>query len=142
NVILAILDPEGKERSTHRVTYGAKLRVQDGEEVKRGQRLAEWDPYTRPILAEVDGEVGFEDLVDGTSIAENTDEATGFTKRVVIDWRTNQRGDGLKPAIVINRGGAVAKTERGGRGRYLLSVDGVVAVEPGEKVAPGDVLAR
>jgi DNA-directed RNA polymerase subunit beta' len=142
NVTIAILDPEGKERSTHRVTYGAKLRVGDGDEVKRGQRIAEWDPYTRPILAEVDGEVAFEDLVDGTSIAENTDETTGFTKRVIIDWRTNQRGDGLRPALAITRGGVVAKVERGGDARYLLSVDAVVAVEPGEKVSPGDVLAR
>ena len=84
----------------------------------------------------------FEDLVDGTSVAETTDETTGFTKRVVIDWRTSQRGDGLSPALAISRGGAVAKVERGGEARYLLSVDAVIAVEPGEKVAPGDVLAR
>jgi DNA-directed RNA polymerase subunit beta' len=142
NVALAILDPEGKERSVHRVTYGSKLLVKDGDEVRRGQRIAEWDPYTRPILAEVEGEVAFEDLVDGTSVAENTDETTGFTKRVVIDWRTNQRGDGLRPAIAITRGGAVAKVERGGEARYLLSVDAVIAMEPGEKVSPGDVLAR
>jgi DNA-directed RNA polymerase subunit beta' len=142
NVTIAILDNEGKERTTHRVTYGAKLKVDDGDEVKRGQRLAEWDPYTRPILAEVEGEAAFEGLVDGTSVAENTDEATGFTKRVVIDWRTNQRGADLRPAITITRGGAVAKVERGGDARYLLSVDAVIAVEPGEKVAPGDVLAR
>jgi DNA-directed RNA polymerase subunit beta' len=67
------------------VTYGAKLRVDDGAEVKRGQRIAEWDPYTRPVLAEVEGEVAFEDLVDGASVAETTDETTGFTKRVVMD---------------------------------------------------------
>ncbi|RYG40891.1 DNA-directed RNA polymerase subunit beta', partial [bacterium] len=83
-----------------------------------------------------------EDLLDGTSVAENTDETTGFTKRVVTDWRTSQRGDGLRPALAITRGGAVAKVERGGEARYLLSVDAVIAVEPGEKVAPGDVLAR
>ncbi|KFL28632.1 DNA-directed RNA polymerase subunit beta' [Devosia sp. 17-2-E-8] len=142
NVTLAILDPEGKDRATHRVTYGAKIRVKDGDMVKRGQRLAEWDPYTRPILADVDGEVGFEDLVDGASIAETTDETTGFTKRVVIDWRTSQRSDSLKPAITISRSGAVAKLERGGEARYLLSVDAVIAVEPGEKVSAGDVLAR
>ena len=95
------------------------------------------------MLAEVEGEVGFEDLVDGTSVAENTDETTGFTKRVVIDWRTSQRGDGLKPALTITgKKGAVAKVERGGEARYLLSVDAVIAVEPGEKVTPGDVLAR
>jgi len=142
NVSLAILDADGRERATHKVTYGSKLLVNEGDTVRRGQRLAEWDPYTRPVLAEVEGEVVFEDLVDGASVAENTDEATGFTKRVVIDWRTNQRGEGLKPAIAIARGGAVQKVDRGGDARYLLSVDAVIAVEPGEKVAPGDVLAR
>ena len=142
NVSLAILDADGKERTTHKVTYGSKLLVKEGDMVRRGQRLAEWDPYTRPILAEVEGEVVFEDLVDGASVAENTDEATGFTKRVVIDWRTNQRGDGLKPALAIARGGVVAKVDRGGDARYLLSVDAVINVEPGEKVSPGDVLAR
>jgi DNA-directed RNA polymerase subunit beta' len=142
NVTIAILDPEGKDRATHRVTYGAKLRVDDGAEVKRGQRIAEWDPYTRPILAEVEGEVGFEDLVDGASVAENTDETTGFTKRVVMDWRGSQRNDALKPALTVKRGDTVVKLDRGGEARYLLSVDAVIAVEPGEKVSPGDVLAR
>ena len=84
--------------------------------------LAEWDPYTRPILAEVEGEVVFEDLVDGASVAENTDETTGFTKRVVIDWRGNQRGEGLKPALAIARGGSVAKVDRGGEARPVLGM--------------------
>src|SRR5690606_12400392 len=104
NESLAILDADGKERAVHKVTYGSKLLVNEGDNVRRGQRLAEWDPYTRPVLAEVEGEVVFEDMVDGASVAENTDEATGFTKRVVIDWRGNQRGEGLKPAIAIARG--------------------------------------
>ena len=142
NVTLAIVDSEGKDRATHRLTYGAKVRVDDGDTVKRGQRIAEWDPYTRPVLAEVAGEVVFEDLVDGVSIAESTDEATGFTKRVVIDWRTSQRAEGLRPAIAVAKGGDIIKLERGGDARYLMSVDAVVSVEPGEKVAPGDVLAR
>jgi DNA-directed RNA polymerase subunit beta' len=142
NVAIAILDPEGKDRAVHKVAYGAKLLINEGDEVKRGQRIAEWDPYTRPVLAEVDGEVAFEDLVDGMSVAENTDETTGFTKRVVIDWRTSQRSDTLKPALTITRKGAVAKVERGGDARYLLSVDAVIAVEAGEKVSAGDVLAR
>ncbi|GLQ57427.1 DNA-directed RNA polymerase subunit beta' [Devosia nitrariae] len=142
NVQLVIVDAEGKERTSHRVTYGSKLLVKEGDEVRRGQRLAEWDPYTRPILAEVEGEAVFEDLVDGASVAETTDEATGFTKRVVIDWRTSQRGEGLRPALSIARSGNVVKLDRGGDARYLLSVDAVITVEPGEKVAPGDVLAR
>jgi len=144
NVAIVIVDEEGKERASHRVTYGAKLQVKDGDKVTRGQRLAEWDPYTRPILTEVAGKVEFEDLVEGASVSEQTDEATGFTKRVVIDWRTSPRGESLKPAltIVAGRKGEVAKLERGGDARYLLSVDAVIAVEPGAKVAPGDVLAR
>ena len=142
NVSIAILDPEGKDRAVHKVAYGAKLLINEGDEVKRGQRIAEWDPYTRPVLAEVDGEVAFEDLVDGMSVAENTDETTGFTKRVVVDWRTSQRSDTLKPALTITRKGVVAKVDRGGDARYLLSVDAVIAVEAGEKVSAGDVLAR
>ncbi len=73
---MAVADPrrDGKERATHRVTYGSRIFVDDGDKVKRGQRIAEWDPYTRPVLAEVDGEVAFEDLVDGVSVAETTDE--------------------------------------------------------------------
>ncbi len=142
NVTLAIIDADGKDRATHRLPYGAKVRVDEGDTVKRGDRIAEWDPYTRPVLAEVAGEVVFEDLVDGQSITETTDEATGFTKRVVIDWRTSNRSDGLRPALAIAKGGEVIKLDRGGEARYLMSVDAVVSVEPGEKVAPGDVLAR
>ncbi|WP_029041533.1 DNA-directed RNA polymerase subunit beta' [Cucumibacter marinus] len=143
NVSLAIVDSDGTERATHRVTYGAKLRVDDGDKVKRGQRLAEWDPYMRPVLTEVEGEVVFEDLIDGASISEQTDESTGFTKRLVVDWRSNPRGENLKPALAIaGKGGEVAKLDRGGEARYLMSVDAVVAVDPGQRVAPGDVIAR
>src|SRR5690606_39306507 len=79
---------------------------------------------------------------DGTSAADTTDETTGFTKRLVIDWRSNQRGDGLRPAIAVGVKGQPLKTERGSDARYLLSVDAVIAVEPGTRVAHGDVLAR
>ncbi len=143
NVALAIVDAEGKELVSHRVNYGAKLLVDDGDDIKRGQRIAEWDPYTRPILTEVGGEVAFEDLIDGVSIAESTDETTGFTKRVVVDWRSSKRGDGLSPAIsLLDKKGKVVKLARGSDARYILSVDAVIAVDPGQKIAPGDVLAR
>ena len=65
NMVVAVVDPDGTERAHHRIPYGARLRVEDGDKIKRGQRIAEWDPYTRPILTEVEGNVEFEDLVDG-----------------------------------------------------------------------------
>ena len=142
NLAVAIVDANGKELSSHRVNYGASLLVDDGDQILRGQRIAEWDPYTKPVLTEVAGTVSFEDLIEGVSVAETTDEATGFTKRVLVDWRSSKRGDGLTPAISILDDGELAKLARGGDARYILSVDAVLGVEPGQKVAPGDILAR
>ncbi|WP_306120765.1 MULTISPECIES: DNA-directed RNA polymerase subunit beta' [unclassified Roseitalea] len=143
NMAVIIKDEKGEERATHKLTYGAKLMVDDGDQIKRGQRLAEWDPYTRPLMTEVEGTVSFEDLVDGISMQESADENTGITKREVIDWRSNPRGADLKPAItVLGADGEVAKLARGGDARFMLSVDAVLSVEPGEKVKPGDVIAR
>uniref|UniRef100_A0A9E7ZS14 DNA-directed RNA polymerase subunit beta' n=1 Tax=Bosea sp. NBC_00436 TaxID=2969620 RepID=A0A9E7ZS14_9HYPH len=143
NIAIVIVGPDGAERAVHRVQFGSKLRVDEGDKVKRGQRLIEWDPYSRPILAEVDGKVGYEDLVDGMSITETTDEATGISKRVVIDWRGSARTADLKPAMVIyGADGKVAKLARGGEARYILPVDGIISVEPGHAIKAGDVLAR
>jgi DNA-directed RNA polymerase subunit beta' len=142
NVAVIIAGPDGAERAVHRLQYGARLKVDEGDTVKRGQRIAEWDPYTRPILTEVDGTVAYEDLVDGASIIESMDEATGITKRVVIDWRGSARTADLRPAITVESKGKVAKLARGGDARYLLPVDAIVAVDPGAKVKAGDVLAR
>jgi DNA-directed RNA polymerase subunit beta' len=144
NMQIVIVDSDGTERATNRVTFGSRLLIDDGDKVKRGQRMAEWDPYTRPILSEVDGVVGFEDLVDRLSVAESTDESTGITKRVVIDWRANPRGSDLKPTILVK--GENQKARKSGRGgaeaRYLLPVETILSVEPGAEVKAGDVLAR
>jgi DNA-directed RNA polymerase subunit beta' len=143
NMALAVIDQDGTERAVHRIQYGARLRAEDGDKVKRGQRLAEWDPYTRPILTEVEGTVGFEDLVEGQSMSETLDESTGIAKRVVIDWRTSGRGQDLRPAIVLKaKDGKVLKLARGGEARYQLAVDAVISVDPGAKIKAGDVIAR
>ena len=92
NMVVAVLDPDGTERAVHRIQYGARVLVDEGDKIKRGQRIAEWDPYTRPILTEVEGTIGFEDLVEGQSMSETLDESTGIAKRVVTDWRTTPRG--------------------------------------------------
>jgi DNA-directed RNA polymerase subunit beta' len=145
NLIVAVLDPDGTERAVHRIQYGARLKVSDGEHIKRGQRIAEWDPYTRPILTEVEGAIGYEDLVDGQSLTETLDESTGIAKRVVIDWRSGSaRGQqDLRPALVIkDKDGKILKLARGGEARYLLAVDAIISVDPGSHVGAGDVIAR
>ena len=84
-------DPRSRRHRarSHRIPFGARLKVDDGDKVRRGQRMAEWDPYTRPILTEANGTVAFEDLVEGQSMSETVDELTGIAKRTIIDWRTN-----------------------------------------------------
>jgi DNA-directed RNA polymerase subunit beta' len=143
NSALVLVDENGTERAVHKLGYGTRLYVDEGDKVKRGARLAEWDPYTRPLMTEAEGTVEFEDVVEGVSVNEVADEATGITNRVIIDWRSNQRGSSLKPAMVIKgKDGKVMKLARGGEARYLLSVDAVLSVDPGAKVTAGDVLAR
>jgi DNA-directed RNA polymerase subunit beta' len=127
----------------HRVQYGARLKVDEGDKIKRGQRIAEWDPFTRPILTEIDGVIGFEDLVEGVSMSEQVDEATGIAKRIVTDWRSTPRTASLKPALVIKgKDGKIAKLLRGGDARYALSVESIISFEPGAAVRAGDVIAR
>jgi DNA-directed RNA polymerase subunit beta' len=143
NMAIAILDKDGTERASHRIAYGSRLLVDEGNHVQRAQRLAEWDPYTRPILTEVAGTIELEDLVDGVSVSETTDESTGITKRVVTDWRAHPRGNDLKPAMVITDAkGKPKKLSRGGEARYALATDAILSVESGSTVAAGDVLAR
>ena len=132
---VVIVDQSGKELATHKIPYGARLLVDEGDTVKRGTRLAQWDPFTRPILTEVDGVADFEDLVEGASMRELTDEVKGTTSRVVLDWRATPRGAELKPAIVVKDGkGKPIKLGRGGDARYLLPVDAILSVDRGAEV--------
>ncbi len=143
NMAIIVVDQDGTERAVHRIPYGARMRVDEDDKIKRGQRIAEWDPYTRPILTEAEGTVGYEDLVEGQSISETLDESTGIAKRVVIDWRTSGRGADLRPAMVIKgKDGKILKLARGGDARYQLAVDAIISVDPGGKVKAGDVIAR
>ena len=138
-----VVTVDGKDRESYKVPYGARLRVKEGDTVRRGQRLADWDPYTTPIITEVGGKVRAEDLVDGFSVREETDEATGIANRVVADWRASPRGSDLRPAMgVVGVDGAYVKLANGGDARYLLPVGAVLSVGDGDEVKPGDVMAR
>ena len=143
NVTVKIVDENGLERASHKLTYGTRLRVKNGDEIKRGERIGEWEPYALPILTEVEGEVHFEDVVEGVSINEVTDEATGISQRVVIDPQSGSKAADLKPAIVLKDDkGAIKTLASGKEARYLLSVGSILSVEAGAKVHAGDTLAR
>ncbi len=140
---IALLDKKDRERATYRIPYGARLLADEGVEVTRGQRLAEWDPFTLPIIAEREGVSHFVDLVEGESMREVVDEATGIYSRVVVDWKRSSRGADLKPRIVLrDKKGEALTLANGLEARYFLSVDTILSVENGVQVQAGDVIAR
>ena len=143
NCQLVVVDENGHERATHKVTYGTKLLVGEGEAIARGQRIAEWDPYTLPLLTEVGGRVKFIDIVDNVSVREETDETTGISSMVVADWRSSPRGANLKPSmILVGEDGEPLRQDNGNPYQYLLSVGAILSVESDQEVVPGSVLAR
>ena len=143
NFEVVLEDSNGRERARHRIPYGAKLLVEDKQDLTKGTRLAEWDPYTLPIITEQGGVVHYADLVDGVSMREATDEATGITSKVVTDWKQQRGGSDIKPRIEIHGAdGKVLKLDNGAEARYFLSVDAILSVDNGQKAHAGDVLAR
>jgi DNA-directed RNA polymerase subunit beta' len=143
NLEIVLRDEKKRERAVYRVPYGARLLVDDGVKVAKGQKLADWDPYTIPILTEKAGLVNFMDLVDGVSMREVMDETTGISNRVVLDWKQVARGSDLKPQITLrDAAGEVVQLANGLEARYFMSVDAILSVENGATVHAGDVLAR
>jgi DNA-directed RNA polymerase subunit beta' len=143
NLELVLTDGSGRERAHHRIPYGARLLVEDGAEVARGHKLAEWDPYTLPIITEREGFANYVDLIEGVSMREVLDETTGISNRVVTDWKQQPRGSDLKPRITLrDDDGEVVKLANGLEARYFMSVDAILSVENGIHVKAGDVLAR
>jgi DNA-directed RNA polymerase subunit beta' len=144
NMAIAIVDEAGTERAAHKVTYGAKVHVTEGQSVKRGHKLFEWDPYTLPIIAEKAGVARFKDLVSGISVREETDESTGMTQKIVSDWRSAPKGGDLKPEVIVMdpANGEPVRLDNGNPISYAMSVDAILSVEDGQQLRPGDVVAR
>jgi DNA-directed RNA polymerase subunit beta' len=143
NTEIAVLDEAGREKSRYRVPYGARLIADDETQVKRGDRLVEWDPYTIPIITEKEGIAHYVDLIEGLSMRETVDEATGISSKVVVDWKQQPRGSELRPRITLrDEKGEVLTLANGLEARYFMSVDAILSVENGAHVKAGDVLAR
>jgi DNA-directed RNA polymerase subunit beta' len=126
-----------------RLPYGARLKVDEGTKVARGARLADWDPFSIPIVTELGGRVRFEDIVDGMSAKDETDEVTGVSNRTIVDWRGAPRTGDLRPAmVVLGDDGQPLRLSNGQEARYTLAVGAILSVSDGDDVRPGDVLAR
>ena len=143
NCEMVLTDDKGRERARFRVPYGARLLADEGAAVTRTLKLAEWDPYTLPIITERDGTVEYLDLLDGVTIVERMDEVTGLTSRVVVDYKQAAKGIDLRPRLQLKDAkGEVLKLPNGAEARYFLNPDSILSVENGAVVAAGDVLAR
>ena len=140
---VSVVDEFGNERSKHKLTYGSELLVEDGQDIKKGDRLAQWDPYTIPIITESSGVIEFEDLAEGISLSEVSDESTGIKQKVVVDWKNSSKSASLKPSILVkDEKGEIISNDSGREARYLMSVDAIISANDGEKVNAGDVIAR
>lgn len=136
----AIQGKAGRERERFPVIYGAQILVKEGDSVEPGQLLATWDPFTTPIITEVNGTVKFGDLVPGKTMQEKVDPVTGKSSRTVIESKTGEE----RPRISIKGAdGKTAKLPTGsGMARYILPVNAILMVEEGDEVRAGDIIAK
>jgi DNA-directed RNA polymerase subunit beta' len=136
---IAIVDMDGRELSTHRVPYGAHMLCESGHIVTRGERIAEWDPAYSPVITEAGGILKYQDLVENRTMTEQIDESTGITQRVVIEDTGRAKKDALHPRLTLAGKGKEAATDAA---VYRLPTGAIIAVEDGQKVEGGEVLAR
>ncbi|MHB1021827.1 MAG: DNA-directed RNA polymerase subunit beta' [Acidobacteriaceae bacterium] len=127
---IAIVDKLGREKERYAIVYGAKLKVEDGQQVEMGEALGEWDPYTFVILTEIGGTVQFKDLQEGITLNEEVDEVTGLSRLVVADAPDEKR----QPAIMV-------KGAKGNK-RYLMPSRAHLMIQDGDEIFPGDILAK
>ena len=135
---IAVYDTDGRERAVHRVPYGTHLLLADGSAITLGERIAEWDPFTTPVITDKAGVVRYQDLIDGRTMTEIVDEATGIAQRVVTENRAGGRAkkEDLRPRMTL------LDENSGEAARYLMAPGTTLSVEDGQTVQAGDVLAR
>ncbi|MEA2102452.1 MAG: DNA-directed RNA polymerase subunit beta' [Thermodesulfobacteriota bacterium] len=140
NGTVVLVDDNGRDREVHQVVYGARIQVEDGAKVEAGMIVAEWDPFSLPIICDVKGQVKFADLVEDVTVQEHIDEVTGLSRSLVIEPKDFE----LRPRIVIHdeRGRQVKFPGSKSPARYSLPVGANIYVSEADEVFPGDVLAK
>ncbi|MBN1363308.1 MAG: DNA-directed RNA polymerase subunit beta' [Syntrophaceae bacterium] len=135
-----VLDDQKRIRGKYTLNYGAHLKVTDGSMVNKGQLIAEWDPFSIPILAEVDGTVKFDDIIEGKTMQEQRDEVTGLSRKIIVEFK----GEDLRPRVSIKdeKGKTAKLADSHAVARYLLSVGVNLVVSEGNYVKAGDIIAK
>jgi DNA-directed RNA polymerase subunit beta' len=137
---LVLLSEKGIERERYPLTYGAQIKVKEGQEVAAGQVLAEWDPFTNAMLTEVGGRIKFGDIIDNVTVQERVDPVTQKASRLIMESRDQE----LKPRISIkDESGQTARIPGSpASARYFMPVGAILMVSEGDELAPGDVIAK
>ena len=137
---IVIQDETGRERERYGLTYGARLHFADGDRVKQGELLSEWDPFSVPILTEVSGVVKFGDVIEGVTMAEHIDEVTGLSRKSISESKDAD----LRPRISLkdDSGKTLRIPNSENEARYFLPVGATIAVSEGDRVEAGDIVAR
>jgi DNA-directed RNA polymerase subunit beta' len=137
---LAIMDANGREREKYSLVYGAKLLFKDGDVVEKGTLIAEWDPYSTPIITEASGTIRFEDVVEGVTMQEQFDSVTGPSHKVITETKSTDQRPKL---LVVDTSGNPVKIEGTNRvARYMSPVGADLVVNDGDAVEAGDTLAK
>ncbi|MFZ2858760.1 DNA-directed RNA polymerase subunit beta' [Acidovorax sp.] len=141
---IVIQDEHGRERERHKVPYGATLTVKADQTIKAGTILANWDPLTRPIITEFAGQVKFENVEEGLTVAKQVDEVTGLSTLVVIDPKRRGAAKVVRPQVkLIDAQGNEVKIPGTDHSVTIgFQVGALIQVRDGQDVGPGEVLAR
>ncbi|WOS40048.1 DNA-directed RNA polymerase subunit beta' [Xanthomonas rydalmerensis] len=142
---LSVLDGHGRERERYKLPYGATITAKDGDAVKAGQSVANWDPHNHPIVSEVAGFIRFIDFIDGVTVIEKTDELTGLASREITDpKRRGTQAKDLRPIvrIVDAKGNDLTIPGTDLPAQYLLPPRSIVNLQDGAAVGVGDVVAK
>jgi len=140
NAEIAVQDKKGYDREKYPLNYGAIVRVKDGEKIKAGDILAEWDPFSVPILTDVAGSAKFGDILEGSSMVEKVDEVTGLSRKVIVE---SKEAD-TRPRISVkdDAGKTLKIPDSRNAAIYLLPVGANLLVNDGDPVSAGDILAK
>ena len=142
---ISVLDAHGRERERYKLPYGATITSKDGDAIKAGQTVANWDPHNHPIVSEVAGFIRFIDFVDGITVIEKTDELTGLASREITDpKRRGTQAKDLRPIvrIVDAKGNDLSIPGTDLPAQYLLPPRSIVNLQDGAAVGVGDVVAK